>query len=176
MYWIRTLYQIHVQWVICLYNHLLDINWHLTGHRHWKGILDKWYKTAIKKKKRKKRKNSSCLTVILHKRPFLRVETFRFTLPILPEIYRICSWECIWNMLSFNFYLIFPYFTTSNRIAIVLNWKWRRCVVAEDKIYRSIWMNSCGGKIYLTVSCKMYNNTLLHSQIGMLTLRDSFWV
>ena len=165
---------IHVQWVICLYNHLGDINWYLTGHRHWKCILDKWLKTAIKKKNRRQSKNSSCLTVILHKRPFLRVEMFRLTLPILPEIYRKCSWECIRNMLSINFYLISPYFSTSNRIGIVLNWKLRRSVVAEDKIYRAIWMNSCVGKNYLTVSCKMYKNILLHSQIGYVNLASQF--
>ena len=126
---------------------------------------------AIKKKNRKQRKNSSCLTVILHKYPFLRAKMFLFTLPILPEIYRKYSWECIRNMLSFKFYLIFPYFSTSNRIGIVLNWKLRRCVVADDKIYRAIWMNSCGGKNYL----KMYKNILLHLQIGFVNLAWQFW-
>ena len=125
---------------------------------------------AIKKENRKQRKNSSCLTVILHKRPFLRVKMFLFTLPILPEIYRKYSWECIRNMLSFKFYLIFPYFSTSNRIGIVLNWKLKRCVVADDKIYGAIWMNSCEGKNFLAVSCKMYKNILLHLQIEYVNL------
>ena len=161
----------HIEWVICLYNHLWDINWYLTGDKPWKCILDGY------KKNRKQRKNSSCLTVILHKRPFLRVIMFLFTLPILPETYCKYSWECIQNMLSFNFYLIFPYLTTSNLIGIVLNWKLRRCMVADDKIYRAIWMNSCRGKNYLAVSCKMYKNILLHLQIGcVITLWDNYWV
>ena len=84
---------------------------------------------------------------------------FLFTLPILREIYRKYSWECIWNMLPFKFYLIFPYFSTWNRIGIILNWKLRQCVVADDKIFRAIWMNSCGGKNYLEVSCKMYKKS-----------------
>ena len=121
---------------------------------------------AITKKNRKQRKNSSCLTVLLHKRSFLRVKMFLFTWPILPEIYHKYSWECIRNMLSFNIYFIFPYFSTSNRIAIVLNWKLKRCVVEDDKIDRVKWMNSCGGKNYLAVSCKMYKNILLRLQIG----------
>ena len=100
----------------------------------------------------------------------MRVKIFLFTLPILHEIYRKYSWECIQNMWSFNFYLIFPYFSTSNCIGIVLNWKLRRCVVADDKIYRAIWRNSCGGKNYLTVSCKMYKNILLHLQVGYINL------
>ena len=129
---------------------------------------------AIKKTKTKQGKNSFCLTVILHKCTFLRVEMFRFTLPVLLEIDRKCSWECIQNMLSFNFYLIFPYFSTSNRIGIVLNWKLRGCVVAENKICRAIWMNSCIGKNYLTVSCKIYKNILLHSQFGYVNLAWQF--
>ena len=149
----------YIEWVICLYNHLRDINWYLTGDKPWKCILDGY------KKNRKQRKNSSCLTVILHKRPFLRVKMFLFTLPTLPEIYRKYSWECIRNILSFKFSLIFPYFSTSNRIGIVLNWKLKRCVVADDKIYGAIWMNSCEGKNFLAVSCKMYKNILLHLQI-----------
>ena len=64
------------------------------------------------------------------------------------------------------FFLVFPYFSTSNRIGIILNWKLRQCVAVEDKIYKAVQMNSCGGKNYLTVSCKMYRNILLHSQIG----------
>ena len=64
------------------------------------------------------------------------------------------------------FFLVFPYFSTSNRIGIILNWKLRQCVAVEDKIYKVVQMNSCGGKNYLTVSCKMYRNILLHSQIG----------
>ena len=43
-------------------------------------------------------------------------------------------------------------------------------MVVEDKIYKAVWMNSCGDKTYYAISCKMYKKIRLHSQIGYVNL------